>query len=106
MCLGELGFHNELCMLFPTARAAKECIFYMSHQCDRSAGSDTGLRHVYLNVEDPVHTQNYLELHVAFFPSDLWKLAKSFWQHAGMGVSSRYSEACLSFISQSDAKLK
>lgn len=35
------------------------------------------------------------ELHVVFYPSGLQSLAKSFWQHTGFGISSRYAEFCL-----------
>lgn len=34
------------------------------------------------------------------FPPQSWKLAKSCWQHAGMGVSSRYAERCFTLLDQ------
>jgi cystathionine gamma-synthase len=44
-------------------------------------------------------TPEYIELYVVFFPSDLARLAKSFWQHTGTGISSRMAEYCLSVLS-------
>ena len=38
------------------------------------------------------------ELHIVLFPADMIQHAKPFWQHTGMGISSRYAEHCLSLL--------
>lgn len=38
------------------------------------------------------------ELHIVLFPADSFSLAKEFWQHTGMGISSRLAEHCLSML--------
>jgi len=77
-------------MLFPTSRAANECRAYITR---RQAIREEASRVIVKVIQD---SENHLAIHVAFFPPELWKLAKSFWQHTGMGISSRYAEACLS----------
>ena len=39
-----------------------------------------------------------LELHIVFFPADAFPLAKQFWQHTGLGISSRTAERCLNML--------
>jgi cystathionine gamma-synthase len=54
--------------------------------------------------EDTVSSdQSCFTLHIVLFPSDAFPLAKQFWQHGGMGISSRGAEWCLSMISESPA---
>ena len=38
------------------------------------------------------------ELHIVLFPTEIFPLAKQFWQHTGMGISSRLAEHCLSML--------
>ena len=38
------------------------------------------------------------ELHIVLFPADKVQYAKAFWQHTGLGISSRYAEHCLSLL--------
>lgn len=38
------------------------------------------------------------ELHIVLFPADAFPLAKQFWQHTGMGISSRLADHCLSML--------
>lgn len=37
-------------------------------------------------------------LYVVLFPGDKIQYARPFWQHTGMGISSRYAEHCLSLL--------
>lgn len=39
-----------------------------------------------------------VNLHIALFPSEGMSIAKQFWQHSGMGISSRLAEHCLSML--------
>lgn len=38
------------------------------------------------------------ELHIVLFPADKFQYARPFWQHTGLGISSRYAEHCLSLL--------
>jgi cystathionine gamma-synthase len=83
-------------MLFPCARPAGECKTYLIRHVDFPEVTHTDF------TVNKFELDNGLELHVVFFPSQAWKVAKSFWQHAGMGVSSRYAEAYLSRVQNID----
>ena len=39
---------------------------------------------------------------MVFFPEPAFGVAKQFWQHTGMGISSRFAEHCLALLSQSE----
>ena len=39
-----------------------------------------------------------VNLHIVLFPPDAFSVAKQFWQHSGMGISSRLAEHCLSIL--------
>jgi hypothetical protein len=93
--LDEFGTAGQLCMLFPSARPAGECKSYLVRHVDFPEVTHTDFTVNKFELDG-------LELHVIFFPSQAWKVAKSFWQHAGMGVSSRYAEAYLSRVQNVD----
>lgn len=40
------------------------------------------------------------ELHIVLFPTSQWKHAKAFWQHTGMGISSRLADHCLDLLNK------
>lgn len=46
----------------------------------------------------PPSPSTTLELHIVLFPAASFPLAKQFWQHTGLGISSRLAERCLSMI--------
>lgn len=107
ICMERFGIDNMLAMLFPTIRTATEGLSHISKQV--GGPSSSLLRVLSLALEDntvdcedvsrpirPVH----FELHVLLLPACHWKLAKSFWQHAGMGISSRYAEDFLALMPQ------
>lgn len=43
-------------------------------------------------------TATSVELYIVLFPADAFPIAKQFWQHAGLGISSRLAEHCLSML--------
>ncbi|KAI0365804.1 PLP-dependent transferase [Pilatotrama ljubarskyi] len=98
-CEQKFGVQGERCMLFPTRRIAEQCREFM---IDRStkAGSPVPVRLVQFTIcpEDDETSAPCRELHIVLFPSDQFSLAKQFWQHTGLGVSSRYAERCLAMI--------
>jgi cystathionine gamma-synthase len=89
-------------MLFPTARTANVCLSYISNYADECAHME--IRVINLTIGDPSENSISLELHAVLFPTQMWKFAKSCWQHAGMGISSRYAEACFSLMAQSSTQ--
>lgn len=52
-----------------------------------------------ISASEP-ETPSHIEFYVVFFPPDLARLAKSFWQHTGTGISSRMAEYCLAILSR------
>lgn len=81
-------------MLFSSTRAADKCIdFLHTHGSDHQA-TDTHkmlLVPAVTRILDPQLLWT-VSLTVLFYPSSLSKLAKTFWQHTGEGVSSRKAE--------------
>lgn len=56
-------------------------------------------------AQNPPDTQNssdidYVELHLVFFPEDTLPLAKQFWQHTGLGISSRLAYAAFDLLNR------
>lgn len=87
-------------MLFSTSRAAEECVSFILRHTTNTGTSREKLRIIHTplaNIEDG------LCLYIVIFPSHEWRFAKLFWQHAGMGISSRYAEACLRLLSYHNA---
>ncbi|KAL5530065.1 STR2_2 [Sanghuangporus sanghuang] len=93
LCLEAAQNQTDTAMLFPTERTARECIPYMKRMEPRSSAQ---MIHFELHSEtDAPPPESGVELYAVFFRPELWKIAKSFWQHAGMGISSRYADMIL-----------
>ncbi|KAG9124790.1 hypothetical protein FRC07_010221 [Ceratobasidium sp. 392] len=45
-----------------------------------------------------------VELHIALFPETAFSLAKQFWQHTGLGISSRIASAALALLARNGDK--
>ncbi len=43
-------------------------------------------------------TKNCIELYVVLFSEEAYSIARQFWQHTGMGISSRLAERCLTLL--------
>ncbi|PCH34973.1 PLP-dependent transferase [Wolfiporia cocos MD-104 SS10] len=106
ICEQKFGVNGERCLLCPTHKVAEDCRAFM---IDRStkAGSPIPVRLVQflLCPEDesvPNAANMCIELHIVLFPSDSFPLAKQFWQHTGLGISSRRAERCLSMLRDGD----
>jgi cystathionine gamma-synthase len=97
-------------MLFPTQKIAEECRSFMQ---TRSAvlGSPITARlvHVFICPEElqngntPTSDKSdkprgCADLHIVLFPADAFPIAKQFWQHTGLGISSRLAERCLTLL--------
>lgn len=93
--------HNEsdMAMLFPTFRVVNEGVSYM-WRMTKEESLLVQIRAVHFEIRDAKGTDT---LHAIFFPPELWKLAKTFWQNTGMGISSRYADMLLDRIAQDNA---
>lgn len=96
-------------MLFPTQKIANFCRSFIQ---DRSEKEDraASARLVCLLI-CPEDKQNQgrpdgsgplssacVNVHIVLFPTAVFPIAKQFWQHTGMGISSRLAEYCLSIL--------
>lgn len=108
MCLQAIQNGTDKAMLFPTLRAGEECVKYMARLADENF-TPSSLRIAPFVVQDH-HNElrgacNELRMEVVavVFPPELWKLAKSFWQNTGMGISSRYAERIIGLIREGNS---
>lgn len=96
----EDGSKNKtLAMLFPCGKHVLQCAEFLKPQASTSRRVITlrlGLASECLELDWVDWAK--AEFYAVLFPSDLFPLAKSFWQHTGFGVSSRYAEFCLEQI--------
>ncbi|KAH8118706.1 pyridoxal phosphate-dependent transferase [Phellopilus nigrolimitatus] len=104
ICLESLKIYDDLAMLFPTARTAEECSSYLIRYAQNKHPSAIRVIHFGLFCASSETCDSRAELHLIRFPPDIWKLAKSFWQNTGMGISSRYADRILQSLTN-DTKL-
>lgn len=80
----------------------------MNKHAPTEAGTIVPVRifHYELKKKDIHDDTRKAELHALFFSPNLWKLAKAFWQHAGTGISSRYAEMILGYLSNNYELIK
>ena len=98
ICEQRFGAIGERCLLFPTSTVANHCRAFIVQQATKE------------DVELSVRIAQFLlhpegkdrklgaELHIVLFPADKYQYARPFWQHTGLGISSRYAEHCLSLL--------
>ena len=55
-----------------------------------------------LKSSEKVLEQECGNLHIVLFPSNAFSLAKQFWQHTGLGISSRLAEHCLELLAKEE----
>ena len=105
ICENKFGIDGEQCLLFPTSIVANHCRAFIVQQAAKD------------NVQFPVRISQFLlhpgdkdkgncalksklgvELYIVLFPADKVQYARPFWQHTGMGISSRCAEHFLSLL--------
>ncbi|KAH7886863.1 pyridoxal phosphate-dependent transferase [Phlebopus sp. FC_14] len=108
LCEQSFGMNNERCLLFPSRTTAGHCMNFILDQAER-AGTPTKASVVRFDVQ-PVATASpgpsmssteHPEIYIVLFPVEVYKIARQFWQHSGLGISSRVAELCLSLLVQS-----
>ncbi|TFK48941.1 PLP-dependent transferase [Heliocybe sulcata] len=113
ICEQKFGVNGEKCLLCPTKRLAEDCRTFMLSR-SAEAGTTTSVRLVQFVVcpEDKKtngssrNGVNCVELHIVLFPAASFPLAKQFWQHTGMGISSRLAERALSLLPDETVQTK
>ncbi|KAG1851949.1 pyridoxal phosphate-dependent transferase [Suillus subluteus] len=101
-CEQKFGAPNEKCLLCPSKKIADRCRSFMLDRASL-AGTPTHARlvqyHIYPEDTPLPSAQPAVELHIVLFPADAWPFAKQFWQHTGLGISSRLAVYCISLLS-------
>ncbi|CAK5284239.1 unnamed protein product, partial [Mycena citricolor] len=111
ICEQKFGARNELCLLVPSQKIAAECRSFMEIR-SKNEGTPIVPRLIHFNIF-PEDKQNQgpcvdetsvtlssisASLHIVLFPEQAFGFAKQFWQHTGLGISSRLAEHCLSLL--------
>ncbi|GJJ14955.1 hypothetical protein Clacol_009225 [Clathrus columnatus] len=98
----KFGLPNENCLLFPKEYIANAFRDFMNvHRPEEKKTMNVRIVQLLLNDEDTSSSstkEKEIFLFIALFPSDLFPLAKQFWQHTGLGISSRMAERCLGLL--------
>ncbi|KAI0659897.1 PLP-dependent transferase [Cubamyces menziesii] len=99
ICEQKFGVQGERCLLCPTRKIAEQCREFMINRSTK-AGAPVPVRLVQFTIcpESEENSAPCRELHMVFFPGDQFPLAKQFWQHTGLCISSRYAESCLAML--------
>ncbi|KAJ7645461.1 pyridoxal phosphate-dependent transferase [Mycena polygramma] len=111
VCEQKFGAKNESCMLFPSQKVADQCRSFMqARTLPSGAPVSVRLTHFSICPEDKqkqgpcVNEDTALlsstpaSLHIVLFLKEAFPIAKEFWQHTGLGISSRLAEHCLSLL--------
>ncbi|KAH8829401.1 pyridoxal phosphate-dependent transferase [Flagelloscypha sp. PMI_526] len=93
VCSDKFATQDERCMLFPTKRIADLCRTFIQLRSD----IQPRLVHLFICPESPPNV-GCADLHIVLFPSAIFPIAKQFWQHTGLGISSRLAENCLRLL--------
>ncbi|TCD60016.1 hypothetical protein EIP91_010867 [Steccherinum ochraceum] len=92
---------GSLSLLFPTNHAARECVAFLICCADAAYATAFAIHAVHIPLDETARMRagrDTLDAYAVSFPPELKKLGKSFWQHTGMGITSRYAEDCLANI--------
>ncbi|MCJ1311025.1 hypothetical protein MMC25_004695 [Agyrium rufum] len=118
--LHDRGKPGEAAMLFPSLRAAERCKAFVIKQSvaikplseetyELRSKEDIHILHLVLLKDDDSEaaTESNVSLMTAvFLPSELYHVAKAFWQHTGEGVSSRRADFCAILYKDGILKIK
>ncbi|CAE7085739.1 unnamed protein product [Rhizoctonia solani] len=97
ICETKFGQPGEKCFLFPSAYTADAFHqFMINHPSVPPSPIPVRIVEYAISAkgEDP------LALHIALFQADAFSLGKEFWQHTGLGISSRFASTALNLLAQ------
>lgn len=98
ICEQKFGVNGEKCLLCPSKKIADHCRTFILNRAVL-AGTPAHVRLVQYFIcpeGSSAQTRQCAELHIVLFPAGSFPIAKQFWQHTGLGISSRFAEHCLS----------
>ncbi|TFK38027.1 pyridoxal phosphate-dependent transferase [Crucibulum laeve] len=110
VCEQKYAVGNESCMLFPTQKIAEQCRQFMDNRSTlQGTPIHPRLVHLFICPEDKQNSGitaslvdtasgGCADLHIVLFPAESFPIAKEFWQHTGLGISSRLAEKCLTML--------
>ncbi|KAI0035782.1 PLP-dependent transferase [Vararia minispora EC-137] len=93
ICASKFGTPSESAMLFPTARSAEHCRVFV-------AARSVPARVTHFAMPGPAPTTI---VYAVLFPTSEFGVPKQFWQHTGLGISSRRAEHCLALLAAHSA---
>ena len=90
------GNEGEQALLFPSHRLARECMMFIQQQDQSTRSNRTWVLDLDLPTGDDQAPSpgSALRVSATLFPQAQFKLAKTFWQHTGEGISSRRADYC------------
>ncbi|TIB72953.1 hypothetical protein E3Q23_03171 [Wallemia mellicola] len=88
---------SESCLLFPINKWAEMCRDFII-----PSAKSARLAHLTVCDPSPDPAIPSIEVHAVIFNKDFFSLAKQFWQHTGLGVSSRLAERALDCLEASE----
>lgn len=110
---------GEDCMLFPSSAHASQCRdFIRGMEARREPASPPPpVRIVRFSLmaqksQDSTppdcvctHSDSCIRLFIVLFPAQIFSVAKQFWQHTGVGISSRMAEECIRVLEHNESLL-
>ncbi|KAF8438197.1 pyridoxal phosphate-dependent transferase [Boletus edulis BED1] len=104
ICEQKFGVKGEKNLLCASKKIADQCrTFIVSRAALAATPAHIRLVQYVICPEDhSSQTRQRAELHIVFFPANLSPIAKQFWQHTGLGISSRFAEYCLFLLPGQD----
>ncbi|KIJ14024.1 cystathionine gamma-synthase [Paxillus involutus ATCC 200175] len=116
ICEQKFGHVGETCLIFPSRRSVELCRDFILRQA-ALANISAKVR----TLQYPIHCGDsssldpnvpmsdtcscLSEFHLAFFPNEVYEIARRFWKLHGLGISSRRAEHYLSFIETTQVKV-
>ena len=101
ICEQRYAVESEKAMLFPTQKIAEHCRSFIQRRLNALCSQGNArLVHLFITSEDKsLNASDFsADLHIVLFPKDAFPIAKEFWQHTGLGISSRLADKCLSLL--------
>ncbi|KIY50467.1 PLP-dependent transferase, partial [Fistulina hepatica ATCC 64428] len=115
-CEQRFALLGEKCMLFSSRTIAVECRSFITRRaredekwqisCNGPQDFTTRAVHFLITSEDAIVLVSSapVDLHIVIFPASAFPLAKQFWQHSGLGISSRLADHCLAILETNKAR--
>ncbi|ORX99255.1 PLP-dependent transferase [Basidiobolus meristosporus CBS 931.73] len=101
-CESKFAVEQESSMIFSTRRVAKRCRGFINKFYEFSEGEATPRIAEFTILPPAKSSYKPVTLQVVLFPKNAFPFAKSFWQHAGDGISSRLAEHCLFLLKEKE----